>query len=293
MFIYIKKRTLLMVLVCILFLETAFVVIKINGAWHDLKADVHEEEDIAVPIVLYHSILEKDKINNRYCITPAELESDLEYIRDNGYSTITMTNLIDYVHDGFPLPEKPIILTFDDGFLNNYVYVLPLLNKYEMKAVESIIGSYTDLFSNEKSDNLVYSHLNWEQVIDMMQSGCFEIQNHTYALHSNNKGRVGAKMKHGESPEYYEKVLNEDIGGFQQLIQEKTEYTPNTFVYPYGEISKESVNILKNLGFKASLSTYGGINYINRNPEQLFGLKRNDRPSGISSRTFFKRIYSQ
>ncbi len=290
MIIRIKPKAIIATLLAVVIIQLSFLMVE-NFYVKSVNGDA--EEKVTIPIILYHSILTKDKIIDRYTITPSELESDLEYVRDNGYTTITMSDLIDYVYDGKALPVKPLIITFDDGYLNNYEYAYPLLKKYEMKAVLSIIGCYVDLFTNEKSDNLVYSHINWDQVNALLESGCFELQNHTYSLHTKKKGRVGAKIKRGESLEHYEKILTEDIGGFQQLITEKTGYTPNTFVYPYGEVSKESILILKDMGFRASLSTYGGINYLTRDPDMLFGLKRNDRPRGVSSRTFFTGIYKK
>lgn len=292
MIIHIKHKVFFRIIILIIVIEIFILTIKIVGI--DNVADfLGGEENVAVPILLYHSVLRSDMIIDRYGITPGELECDLKYIRDNGYTTITMSELIDFVCKDAPLPAKPVILTFDDGYYNNYKYVYPLLKKYEMKAVMAIIGCYTDLFTRENSDNLVYAHINWKQVNDMIQSGLVEIQNHSYSLHTTKKGRVGAQMKSGESKESYMKVLENDIGRFQNIIAEQTGVLPNTFVYPFGAISKESVEILKSLGFCATLSSYGGVNYIKRDPDKLFGLKRNNRLRGISSYEFFRKIYKR
>ena len=72
------------------------------------------ETSVAVPIVMYHSLL-KSKSGN-YIVHPETLENDLKYIQSKGYATITMTDLIDYVYNDGELPEKPIIITFDDGY---------------------------------------------------------------------------------------------------------------------------------------------------------------------------------
>ena len=114
--------TVLIVIVAIqLFILTADVIsiVNTNGTAIDGK--------VAIPIILYHSILKREKITDRYAVTPNQLENDLVYIRDNGYTTITMSDLIGYVHGNGTLPEKPIIITFDDGFLNTYIYAYPLL----------------------------------------------------------------------------------------------------------------------------------------------------------------------
>lgn len=257
-----------------------------------IESNSIEAEDKIIPIVMYHSILINNKRGSSNTITPNELESDLKYIKNNGYTTITMNDLIGFVYGKNQLPVKPIIITFDDGFLNNYVYVLPMLKKYDMKATLSIIGICTDKFTLIRSNDLEYSHLTWNQIREMMESGCFEILNYTYDLHKSDKKRVGTKKRFGESLSLYEQVLSDDIGGFQQQIIDKTGYTTNTFVYPFGSISKESVEIIKKLGFMASLSANGGVNKISNNPNKLYGLKRNVRPHGISSKSFFKKMYS-
>lgn len=77
----------------------------------------------------------------------------------------------------------------------------------------------------------------------------------------------------------------------QEEFRENTGYVPNTFTYPYGAISKESTDVLKELGFKATLSCKDGINKITKNPECLYELRRYDRQSGISTEKFFENIF--
>lgn len=246
------------------------------------------ENYIEVPIIMYHSILKSR--SGDYIIHPSEFERDLKYIKDNGYETITMTDLIEYVYNDKELPEKPIIITFDDGYYDNLGYAVPLLKEYNMKAVISIVGSYIDTYTKSDEANLNYGYLRWKDIVELMNEGIIEFQNHTYDLHSINNGRKGCKKKSWESLEDYKKLLTEDIGKLQQEFKDNTGYEPNTFTYPFGAISKDSLDIIKDLGFKASLSCTSGVNYIKKNPECLYQLKRNNRKSGISSESFFKNI---
>jgi len=248
------------------------------------------EEGVMVPIVMYHSVLKDSQKSGKYIITPATLEGDLKYIANNGYTTITMSDLISYVYEDTPLPEKPIILTFDDGHYNNLGYAVPLLEKYHMKAVISIVGEYTDTFSKTDEANLNYSYLRWKDIKELMDSGTIEFQNHTDDLHSTKNGRMGCSKKSYESNESYANFLSKDLMSLQEKFQANTGYTPNTFTYPFGSISKASIPIIKNLGFKASLSCTTGVNNITKDPNCLYCLKRNNRPSGISSNDFFKKI---
>lgn len=239
---------------------------------------------------MYHSILKDPARSNKYTITPAVLEEDLKYIKANGYETITISDLISYVYDDKPLPPKPIILTFDDGHYNNYGYLYPLLEKYDMKAVISIVGSYTDKFSETDEANLNYSYLRWKDINELISSGRVEFQNHTYNLHDNTHGRIGAKKKKGESDDEYKKILEEDINKLQNEFKENTGYVPTCFTYPFGGISNSSLDIIKELGFKASLSCEEGINKITKNPNSLYLLKRYNRPSYVSTYNIFKKF---
>ena len=228
------------------------------------------EDYIEVPIIMYHSILKDSSRSNKYTVTPAVLEEDLKYIKDKGYTTVTIADLISYVYDNKPLPEKPIVLTFDDGHYNNYGYLFPLLEKYDMKAVISIVGSYTDKFTETDEANLNYSYLRWKDIKELMDTGRIEFQNHTYNLHSNTG--------------------KDDILKLQQEFEENTHYTPQCFTYPFGGISNASLDIIKELGFKASLSCEQGINKLTKNPNSLYLLKRYNRPSYISTYNFFQKI---
>lgn len=253
-------------------------------------AIANSEEYIEVPIIMYHSILKDPSRSNKYTVTPSVLEEDLKYIKDNGYTTVTISDLISYVYDDTPLPEKPIVLTFDDGHYNNYGYLFPLSEKYDMKAVISIVGSYTDKFTETDEANLNYSYLRWKDIKELMDTGRIEFQNHTYSLHSNTGKRNGTKKIKGETDEHYKNVLEEDILKLQQEFEENTNYTPQCFTYPFGGISNASLNIIKELGFKASLSCEQGINKLTKNPNSLYLLKRYNRPSYISTYNFFQKI---
>lgn len=250
----------------------------------------NSEDYIEVPIIMYHSILKDPSRSNKYTVTPTVLEEDLKYIKDKGYTTVTITDLISYVYDNKPLPKNPIVLTFDDGHYNNYGYLFPLLEKYDMKAVISIVGSYTDKFTETDEANLNYSYLRWKDIKELMDTGCIEFQNHTYNLHSNTGKRIGTKKIKGETDEHYKNVLEEDILKLQQEFKENTNYIPQCFTYPFGGISNASLDIIKELGFKASLSCEQGINKLTKNPNSLYLLKRYNRPSYISTYNFFQKI---
>ncbi|HEX2926009.1 MAG TPA: polysaccharide deacetylase family protein [Ruminiclostridium sp.] len=287
----IKYISLVTMVLFVLSLSLILIFSATTDVFNDVQGGQITEDGIALPIIMYHSILKNNHLG-KYVITPTEFENDLKYLKEHNYSTINMTDLINYVYNNGDIPLKPVIITFDDGNLNNYIYGQPILQKYNMKAVLSIIGSYTETFSKEPypTNDPLYAHVSWDQIRNISNSGYFEIQNHSYYLHSLNR-RSGAKRKKGEPLESYRSALVNDIGKLQDKLTEVTGITPNTFTYPYGAISKESKDILKEMGFKASLSCLEGVNIINKaKADTLFGLKRKNRPHGVSSAAFFKNF---
>ena len=150
----------------------------------EISAVSSTQQTICIPIMMYHQV--KNSKFGKDVISPYEFESDLKYLSENNYTTITMTQLIGYVYQDDELPEKPIILSFDDGYLSTYQYVYPLLEKYNMKIVLSIVGKSTDAYSKVHDVNVDYASMTWDQVKEIQNSGRVEIQNHTYNLHKVN-----------------------------------------------------------------------------------------------------------
>jgi len=249
------------------------------------------KESTPVPIIMYHSLLKDSKFQNRFVISPRLLESDLQYLEEHGYTTIHMTDLINCVKKGTPLPEKPIILTFDDGYYNNYFYGYPLFQRYRAKAVISVVGKYTEEFSLADGGHPNYSHLTWDQLREMQDSGLVEIQNHTYDLHTNQGSRKGAGRLPGETEEQYRLLLTEDIIHLQELLMEHCNILPNTFTYPYGEIGDGAEDIIRDLGFEASLGCTETMNWFSKDSDSsaLYRLGRFLRPNDLSSQEFFTK----
>lgn len=265
-------------------------VFLISQAGRTTPVDAKVQEGVQLPAIMYHSMLKESARQGKYVVSPDLFENDLKYLKEHGYTAIGMQELIDYVQKGTALPEKPILLTFDDGYYNNYLYAFPLAKKYEMKIIISPIGYYTDLYSEKDADHANYSHLTWDEINEMMQSGWVEFQNHTYNLHENKNGRMGSQKRKDESVSAYTSLLTDDLTKMQDKMKEHTGYTPNTFVYPFGAISKDAFPVLKSLGFQASLTCESKINYITRDPECLFGIGRYLRPAGKTSEQYFSKV---
>lgn len=251
------------------------------------KAVISRGDKVYLPIIMYHQV--KDRGLGKDTITPHELESDLKYLKANHYNTITMEELLDYVYGNRELPENPIILTFDDGYFSTYKYVYPLIKKYNVKIVLSIVGKSTDDFTEVKDENVEYSHITWAQLNEMLESGLVEVQNHTYNMHTAKNGRKGCNQKPGENFNTYQSALTDDLTKLQNEIAEKTGRLPSTFTYPYGVYNDNTIQILKELGFKAGLSCRYGMNVVSKDMN-LYQLRRICRSHGESVEKLIKEV---
>lgn len=239
---------------------------------------------VRLPIIMYHEVNSKGL--GKYIISPQEFEEDIIYLKKEGYTTINIEDLIAFEYNNIKLPEKPIMLTFDDGYSSSYTHILPILKKYDCKIVVSIVGEYVDKSTKGTYPN---GYLNWPQVKELVDSTYVEIQNHTYSMHELSK-RKGCKIIKGESFNEYKTEIIDNIGYLQLLIEEKTGYRPRAFTYPFGITCKECDEILEGMGFIVTLSCYSGVNLLSGNKEELYELKRFNRPSGINRIKFFSQF---
>ena len=137
------RRTALQAVCTVVLLCFAIGLLRQGGAVPAFGA----QEGVRVPVLMYHSILKDSARQGKYVVSPAVLAADLDALQKRGYETVTVSDLLAYVQDGTPLPDKPVMITFDDGYYNNYVYAYPLLQQRGMRAVVSIIGSQTALYT--------------------------------------------------------------------------------------------------------------------------------------------------
>lgn len=272
------------------FLLPAFVLTAVGvGVGSLLVSARGTEKGVQLPVIMYHGVLEDESRLGQYVISKDELESDFRWLSENGYTPVLSADLLAYTERGVPLPEKPVMLTFDDGYLNNFLYAFPLAERYGMKFVLSPIGKYADVYSDAPDGSPYYAHCTWTQLRQMAESGLVELGNHSYDLHST-EGTLGTKRQPGETAERYTQRLTADLTKAQTCIEENTGCAPVLFAYPFGAVSKGEPAIIRSMGYKVTLSCEERISTVTRDPESLFALGRFLRPSGESSAAFFGRV---
>lgn len=202
-----------------------------------------------MPVLMYHHMVPEGQDCNAMTITPGKFRADLDIILAKGYTPVLPGELA----AGVPLPEKPILITFDDGYRSNYDLVYPILREYGVKACISIIVLMPDL----PTDNFC----TWEQLREMTDSGLVEVGSHSYRLHNlgedkgnyEKNGTNGVERRPGESDgDFQARVLDDIQKSHDRIAAELGSVT--CFAYPFGCTDPDAKALVDAL-FPVSLMT--------------------------------------
>lgn len=255
-----------------LFLAVSLLLNSLSLPWE------RENDPVLLPVLMYHEV--KRQAPGKDSILPEEMESDLRYLARAGYTTVLMEDICAYVYSGKPLPEKPILLTFDDGYANNYRYLFPLLREYGAKAVINVIGKSADEFSLLPEEGGPYVHAGWKQLLEMRDSGLVELQGHSYDLHHNDASGRGCARNWGETDATYEQRIRGDLDRMQETLYLHSGTPASAFAYPYGFYNDTLEGMLAEMGIKATFTCDFGMNRLTSDPDCLRGMKRICRSHG-------------
>lgn len=284
MIIKFNKKIFILFLIFTFFITASFVSADVISVFSEQKTK-------ALPIVMYHQLTKDKKNSGKYVLTVEQFEKDLIFLKENEYKSVTLEQLIDYSNGKDNLPDRAIMITFDDGCETLYSYALPLLEKYGFTAIGFAIGALADKYSEINDHNLLYSNLTWEEIKELCSGEVIDIQSHTYNLHDNTGARSGVKKLKSETFEQYSEFLTADMVKMKEKMIEHTGSSPIAIAYPFGSYSSETKDVLIDNGIKMAFTCEEKINIIKKSEsEGLFRLGRFNRPEGISSESFFEKM---
>lgn len=194
-------------------------------------------EEVRIPILMYHSICNDDP-NNSLMIPTEMFAEQMEWLSENNFTAMSMDEVIEAMNTG-KVPKRPVLITFDDGYADNYTNAFSALKNNNLKGTFFIIS---DTITEEGG-----YYMSTGMLKEMKEAG-MEIENHTANhLELNNLSREDAidSIKRGQE------FLRSVIGA-----------NGNYLCYPVGRYSDETIEIQKELGIKAALTTQGGISSI-------------------------------
>ena len=201
---------------------------------------------IAILIIFnYHQINDVDE--NMLTVSTTEFETQMAWLEGNGYQTITVSELLDFLEGKGSLPERPVLITFDDGYIDNYQCAFPILKKHNMKACIFLISEYISLYPN---------YLTWEQLTEMQASG-IEFGSHT--------------VDHNVLTELSPNSVNHELADSKSVLEKRLGRRVDVLAYPCGftnEYIKSRVNFS---GYRAAFT----VNLGNVHPgDDLYALNR-------------------
>lgn len=244
---------------------------------------LEETENTAnVPVLLYHHLDPNADGSNDMAVSPEAFERQIRALYEAGYTAVSIDALQAYVNTGAALPDKPILITFDDGYMSNYEYAFPILQKYNMKATIFAIGTSVGHMEFYKDTTYPLTpHFGAAEIEEMTASGLISIQSHTYDMHQAADYETGVvrpsiQQLPGEDEADYIQTLIEDIRQEKELLEPMTGRPVNAIAYPKGEYSELNCTVLTQHGIEVTFTTQPGTNTIIKGfPQSLINLRRN------------------
>ena len=234
-----------------------------------------------VPILLYHHIDENPA--DSMTVTPETFEEQMRFLAENGYHAVTVQQMIDFVCHGGDLPDKPVCITFDDGYLSNYEYAWPILERYGLNATVYAIGVSVghDRYYKDTQFELT-PHFSFEQAREMIASGVIDVQSHTYDMHQWAPFESGDRIREtivpldGESDADYAAALNADIEQYAEIARQELGWTFTSLAYPGGQYTTLAEVLVHQAGIPVTMSTRNDSrNVLVRGlPQSLYALCR-------------------
>ncbi len=194
-----------------------------------------------VPVLAYHRFAES--ASSKTIVEKASFDQQMRYLKENGYSVITLENLLDFIDFASDIPPKAVVITIDDGWRSVYDIAFPILKKYGFTAT---LFLYSDFIGSPKA-------LTWEQVRKMADYG-FEIQCQT------KTHRSLSRMKKNESFENYFAAVQQELRAPRRVIKQKTGRTCDCLAYPFGDTSPLVRAMLEQEGYRAGFTVKRGSN---------------------------------
>ena len=226
------------------------------------KLSLPVKPNIKLPVIMYHhindleGILASDAVGIGLRVSPKALEAQLLYLKENNYTTINSFELYDYWKMGIALPEKPILLTFDDGYIDNYTKALPLLQKYQMVGdfaiITKVIGTgeymnYDQLKAILKAGNSISSHTQLHCSLAYKQKDGTFLETPVSTVTANQRDECPSLNYPSQMNNF--QVKNELINS-KKTLESNLGIKVTTLVYPFGHHNKQTMQFAKDVGYE-------------------------------------------
>lgn len=211
------------------------------------------------PILMYHSISDNPRrAFRRFTISPAVFAEQMAYLYENGYRPLTISDLVDAAQAGTALPEKPVLLTFDDGFADFFTECLPILLRYQFTATLYLVTAYMGQTSRwlERENEADRPMLTWEQIRHIAASG-IECGSHTHT--------------HPRLDELSAGQVRDEITASKELLDSYLPSPVRSICYPYGCYSDAVQQTVRQAGYTSACAVKYDLSSLQ---DDIFALSR-------------------
>lgn len=213
----------------------------------------------AISILMYHRVDEVS--DNRNTVLLEQFRQQLQFLQRNGFTAIGMKDLYQHFTANAALPDKPVLLTFDDGYEDNYLHVLPLLKAFQMKAVVFPVARWVGRTCGWKKNPAAERLMDWRQLQEWQAAG-LEIGAHTF-----NHVRLSTLS---------EEQIRYELQESKAVLEGQLGQPVDFLCYPYGDFDDRTRRYAEQAGYKAALGIFNGTGQGN-----MYALPR----IGVSART--------
>jgi len=223
---------------------------------------------VAIPILMYHHLTALDanasETLRTWTVAPNQFAAQLDYLQQRGFHTITLHQLVDFFENGKSLPTNPIVLTFDDAWIDDYNVAFPELRKRDMVGVFFVPTAYV-----QAGGELL---LNWDMVLEMDRAG-MDIEGHTI----NHMNLSQANLVE----------VRRQLVDSKQILEEKLGHPILALSYPFGAFNSKIIAETQNAGYRAGVILCCGYE---QQSDRMFLLPRIRVSYGDTLEDFAKRL---
>ena len=247
-----------------------------------LQATALPDETVSrdVPVLMWHNLAEES--SGDMTISVDTFRAQIEALHEAGFKTVSLQQLYDYVHFGTELPEKPIVLTFDDGYFSNYEYAFPILQEYDMQATIFAIGVSVGKDTYKDTDHAMTPHFGADEAREMVDSGLISVQSHTFDMHQwppfedgNAQVRETLLPFDGEADADYKAAVEADFAESRELLESITGQPVNALAFPEGAYVTLTQDALRSAGAELTFTTVRAVNTVVKGlPQSLCAMPR-------------------
>jgi len=206
----------------------------------------------AVPILMYHRII--DIPGDRISMPPEKFAAQMRYLRDHGFHAVSLAALHRHLAESVPLPSRPVVLTFDDGYEDNLTTALPILREYGMTGTVFVISGWVGRMNEWEAGQPRCRLMTWEQLAEWHRAG-MEIAAHT--------------MTHPHLPRLTDEEIAKELISCKQVIEERLGIPVNFLCYPYGDVDAGVKRITQECGYLGGVAIFENAPILRDDPYAL------------------------